>query len=135
MAKLSTFSINPGHFKQAVCSKYHVYYQKVYSSSLINHNFNIYTQTILFCTKIILLCNCLFFSLPRQPADYTITFPFNSLFSVPTKHNHASSIVRLYQRKENAQIFSLSRRYNPETQLCPTISHLPPEPDGMFPSL
>lgn len=128
--------MKPWHFKQAARSENHVYYQKVYSSPLINHNFYIYTQKIPFCTKILFLCKYQeFFCLPRQSADYTITFPFNSLFSFPIKHNHASIIVRLYQKKENAQIFSLSQRYHPETQLCPITSHLPPEPDGMFPSL
>lgn len=110
-------------------------YQKVYSLQLINHNFNIYTLKIPFCTKILFLCNCQFFCLPRQSADYSITFPFNSLFSFSIKHNHASSIIRLYQRKENTQIFSLSERFHSETQLCPFTSHLPSEPDGMFPSL
>lgn len=105
--------MKPWHFKQAACSEHHVYYQKVYSSPLINHNFNIYSQTIPFCTKILFLCNCQFFSLPRQSANYTITFPFNSLFSISIKHNHASSIVRLYQTKENTQIFRLSQRHHP----------------------
>lgn len=98
--------MKPWHFKQAACPENHVYYQKVYSSPLINHNFYIYTQKIPFCTKILFLCKYQeFFCLPRQSADYTITFPFNSLFSFPIKHNHASIIVRLYQKKRERTDF------------------------------
>lgn len=52
MAGLLPVSIKPWHFKQAAHSEHHVYYQEVYSSPLINHNFNIYTQTIPISTKI-----------------------------------------------------------------------------------
>lgn len=53
------------------------------------------------------LCNWQkFFYLPRQSADYTITFNFNSPFYFPIKHNCASGIVTLYW-KNRAHSFSV----------------------------
>lgn len=107
---------------QAACSKHHVYYQKVYSSPLINHHFNVYTQTIPFSTKILFLCNCQFFSLPRQSADYTITFPFNTLFSVPIKHNHASSSQAIPEKRERTD-FQFITKTPSSSVLLPVSSH------------